>query len=211
MQQDSHDRVQWVYSSTTNQELEERYDQWAAEYDKDLAEEFEWNAPQTAVDLFARHVPPGARILDAGAGTGLVGECLAQAGYQDLYAMDLSLGMLEEARNKNLYQEFHQMTLGETLDFDTDSFDSVISVGVFTTGHAPAHAFDELARITKSGGFIVFSLRVDLYEEGGFKEYFGGLEEAGKWKLAELSEPYYPLPKGEPDVIHRIWAYQVTA
>ena len=84
-------------------------------------------------------------------------------------------------------------------------------MGVFTTGHAPAHAFDELARITKPGGLIVFSLRVDLYEEGGFKEYQAGLEEAGKWKLAELSEPYCPLPKGEPDVIHRIWAYEVTS
>ena len=208
---DSHNRVQWVYSSSSNQELEERYDQWAAEYDKDLAEEFEWNAPQTAVDLFVKHVPAGARILDAGAGTGLVGECLAQSGYSDLYAMDLSLGMLEEARGKGLYNDFRQMTLGEELGYGTDSFDAVISVGVFTTGHAPAQAFDELARITKPGGFIVFSLRVDLYEEGGFKEYQGDMEEAGKWKLAELSEPYYPLPKGEPDVIHRIWAYQVTA
>ena len=209
--QDSKDRVQWIYSSTSNQELQERYDQWAAEYDKDLAEEFAWNAPQTSVDLFAKHVSTGAKILDAGAGTGLVGERLVQSGYQDLYAIDLSLGMLEEARRKDLYKEFQQMTLGEELGFETDSFDAVISVGVFTTGHAPAHAFDELARITKPGGFIVFSLRVDLYDEGGFKEYQAGLEEAGKWKLAELSEPYYPLPKGEPDVVHRIWAYEVTA
>ena len=136
---------------------------------------------------------------------------MMQSGYQDLYAIDLSLGMLEEARRKDLYKEFHQMTLGEELGFETDSFDAVISVGVFTTGHAPAHAFDELARITKPGGFIVFSLRVDLYEKDGFKEYQAGLEEAGKWKLAELSEPYYPLPKGEPDVVHRIWAYEVTS
>ena len=209
--QDSHNRVQWVYSSSNNQELEERYDQWAGEYDKDLAEEFEWNAPQTAVDLFAKHVPTSAKVLDAGAGTGLVGECLAQLGYQDLYAMDLSLGMLEEARQKSLYRDFQQMTLGEELSYDTDAFDAVISVGVFTTGHAPAHAFEELVRITKPRGLIAFSLRVDLYEEGGFKEYLGGMEEAGKWKLAELSQPYYPLPKGEPDVIHRIWAYQVTS
>ena len=209
--QDSHNRVQWVYSSTNNQELEERYDQWATAYDKDLAEEFAWNAPKTAADLFAKHVPTGAKILDAGAGTGLVGECLAELGYRDLHAMDLSLGMLEEARHKDLYQDFHQMTLGEELGFDTGSFDSIISVGVFTTGHAPPHAFDELARITKPGGLIVFSLRVDLYEEGGFKEYQAGMEEAGQWELAELSEPYYPMPDGEPDVIHRIWAYRITS
>ena len=211
MQEESHRRVQWVYSSTSNRELEERYDKWASEYDKDLAEQFQWNSPRTAVDLLAKHVPTEAKILDAGAGTGLVGECLAQLGYRDLYAMDLSLGMLEEARRKDLYKDFYQMTLGEELGFETNSFDSVISVGVFTTGHAPAHAFDELARVTKPDGIIVFSLRVDLYEEGGFKEYQAGLEEAGRWKLAELSEPFQPLPKGEPEVIHRIWAYQVTS
>ena len=208
MQEESHRRVQWVYSSTSNRELEDRYDQWASEYDKDLAEEFEWNAPRTAVDLLTKHVPTEAKILDAGAGTGLVGERLARLGYRDLYAMDLSLGMLEEARRKDLYKDFYQMTLGEELGFETNSFDSVISVGVFTTGHAPAHAFDELARVTKPDGIIVFSLRVDLYEEGGFKEYQAGLEEAGS---SELSEPFQPLPKGEPEVIHRIWAYQVTS
>ncbi len=211
MQEESHRRVQWVYSSTSNRELEERYDKWASEYDKDLAEQFQWNSPRTAVDLLAKHVPTEAKILDAGAGTGLVGECLAQLGYRDLYAMDLSLGMLEEARRKDLYKDFYQMTLGEELGFETNSFDSVISVGVFTTGHAPANAFDELARVTKPDGIIVFSLRVDLYEEGGFKEYQAGLEEAGRWKLAELSDPFQPLPKGEPEVIHRIWAYQVTS
>ena len=207
--QESHNRVQWVYASNNNQELEERYDQWAAEYDKDLAEDFAWNAPQTAAAIFAKHVPSGARILDAGAGTGLVGECLSEQGYQDISAMDLSLGMLEEARNKSLYRDFHQMTLGEELGFETDSYDAVISVGVFTTGHAPAHAFEELARVTKPGGLIVFSLRTDLYEEGGFKEFQAGMESAGKWELAELSDVYQPMPKAEPDVFHRIWAYRV--
>ena len=113
--QDSHNRVQWVYASNNNQELEERYDQWATEYDKDLAEEFEWNAPQTAVDLFAKHVPAGAKILDAGAGTGLVGECLSPLGFTDLYAMDLSLGMLEEARGKDPIQGLPADDLGRAI------------------------------------------------------------------------------------------------
>ena len=208
--QESHNRVQWVYSSTTNQELEERYDQWASEYDRDLTEEFDWRAPQAAADIFAKHVPTEAKVLDAGAGTGLVGDILAPLGYRNLHAMDLSLGMLEEARRKGLYRDFHQMTLGEELSYETDSFGAVISVGVFTTGHAPPHAFDELVRITRSGGFIVFSLRVDLYEVGGFKEYQVGMEDSGKWNLVEVSDPFHPLPKGEPEVVHRIWAYQVT-
>ncbi len=82
--------------------------------------------------------------------------------------MGLSWGVLEEARGKDLYKEFPQMALGEELSFETNSFDAVTSAGAFTTGHAPVHAFDELARITKPGRSIVFSTRVDLYEGGGF-------------------------------------------
>ena len=208
--QERHDRIQWIYSSTNNDELRERYDQWAAEYDEDLAEGFAWNAPRNTSALLAKHVDKGARILDAGAGTGLVGEALSQLGYNDLVAIDLSPGMLEEARRKQVYGEFHQMVLGETLDFETDAFDAVISVGVFTLGHAPASAFDELVRVTKPGGHIVFSLRTDVYENDGFKEKYDGLEAAGKWKLAEMTDEFQPLPKGEPEVWHRNWAYRVS-
>ena len=144
-----------------------------------------------------------------GAGTGLVGECLAAAGYPDLQAMDLSPGMLDVAQQKNIYQKVWRMTLGEHLEFATDPFDAVIGVGVFTTGHAPAHAFDELGRITRDGGHIVFSLKTDLYEQEGFGQYLADLEAAGRWNLVERSAPYHPLPQGEPEVVHRVWVYQV--
>ena len=208
--QESHKRVQWVYESTNDKELEDRYDQWAADYDSDLAQEFEWNAPQNATNVFAKHVDKGAHILDAGAGTGLVGECLAEIGYEDMVAMDLSQGMLDEAKSKNVYSAFDQMALGGTLDYATDEFDAVISVGVFTQGHAPANSFDELARITKPGGLIVFSLRVDTYESAGFKQQQSGMEETGIWHLAEMTDEYQPMPTGEPEVWHRIWAYRVN-
>ncbi len=206
--QETEKRIQWVYSSTNNQELEDRYDQWAADYDQDLEEHFVWLSPKAASDIFVKLVPKPAKVLDAGAGTGLVGEVLADLGYRDLVAIDLSKGMLDEARSKNVYSELHQMVLGERLDFDSGLFDGVISVGVFTQGHAPAGAFDELIRVTKPGGHVVFSLRTDVYEEGGFRAKQQELEAQGKWKLVEVTEPFQPLPKGEPDVFHQIWAYR---
>ena len=101
---DSHDRVQWVYESTNNQELEERYDQWASEYDRDLDEVFVWTAPETGARVLARLVPADVSVLDAGAGTGLVGKCLGDAGFTNMTAMDLSLGMLEEGAAKERVQ-----------------------------------------------------------------------------------------------------------
>lgn len=206
-----HDRVQWVYSSQDNKELAKRYDQWAKDYDTDLDEEFGWLGPQRAVEFFIKHVPKDARVLDAGAGTGLVGELLAGHGYNDLVAMDLSKGMLEEARRKSAYREFNQMVMGEPLDYASDSFGAVISVGVLTVGHAPASSLDELVRITKPSGYIVFSLRPDVYRDSGFKEKQDNLETAKKWKLVEVSEEFKPMPKGEPDVSHQVWVYQIAS
>ncbi len=209
---DRSERVQWIYSSHDNKELADRYDQWAKDYEADLDECFVWLGPYKAVELFVSHVPrKEAKILDAGAGTGLVGKLLARQGYNNLVAMDLSVSMLEEARKKNAYQEFHQMVMGEPLDYATDSFDAVISIGVLTVGHAPASSFDELIRVTKPGGYIVFSLRPDVYRESGFKEKQDALESEGKWKLAEVSEAFQLLPKGEPDVYHQVWVYQVAS
>jgi len=204
------DRVQWIYSSRHNAELEERYDQWAKDYDADLDEEFGWWGHQRAVELLLKYACRDARILDAGAGTGLVGDLLAKQGYNNLVAMDLSRGMLEEARKKNAYRELHQMVMGEPLDYPTDAFDAVISVGVLTVGHAPASSLQELLRITKPGGYIVFSLRPDVYRDGGFKEGQENLEASGEWKLVEASEEFQAMPKGEPDVFHQIWVYQVA-
>jgi len=205
----SKNRVQLVYSSRNNKELEERYNQWAKDYDSDLKKDFAYRAPRVAAEYFAKYVPTEARILDAGAGTGLVGKVLTEMGYDNLIAMDMSQGMLEEARKKNVYRQLCRMVMGEKLDFDTDSFDAVICVGTLTLGHAPASSLNELVRITKPTGHIVYTLRPDIYEEKGFKEIQNELESAGMWRLVEVSEEIQVLPKGEPDIYHQVWVYQV--
>ena len=211
MTQEYENVIQWVYASRNEQELKERYDKWAATYEEDLDRDIGWYGPIRAVESAVKYVAKDAHILDAGAGTGLVGKLLAERGYTDLVAMDFSEGMLAQARDKGVYKKFHQMTMGETLGFPTDAFDATITVGVLTVGHAPAHSLDELVRVTRPGGHIIYTLRPDLYEEGGFKEKHAELEGAGKWKLAEVGDPTQILPIGEPDVLHQVWVFEVTA
>ena len=112
---DERNPVQWVYAARNNLELEERYDQWAKRYDEDLEEDYGWLGPTLALDACKQYLPIDARILDAGAGTGLVGKMLAEAGYRSLTAIDMSPGMLEEARSKAVYQDLHRMVLGEKI------------------------------------------------------------------------------------------------
>ena len=207
----SEDRVQWVYSSENNRELEERYDEWANEYDNNIEGDFGYVMPRMAAETFARFVSKDAKALDAGAGTGLVGVELNRLGYSDIEAMDMSMGMLEEARAKKVYCGFHQMTMGETLGFETDSYDAVIGVGVLTLGHAPAHSLDELVRVTKPGGVVAFTLRPDVYEQNGFRDRQEQLESQGKWELVEVTDKFLGLPKGEPDVYFQVWVYRVKS
>jgi len=209
MDRRSQDRVQWVYSSQTNSELSQRYDEWAEDYDKDLSDVFGWIAPNAASEYLAKYVEPEALVLDAGAGTGLVGVALLKHGFNNLTAMDLSEGMLKEARNKNVYQKFDQMVLGEHLDYLTDTFDAVISVGVMTLGHAGPESLDELIRITKPRGYIVFTIRTDVYTQNGFKEKQEELELKNIWEKIEVSDRFRPMPSGEPDVFHCVWVYRV--
>ncbi len=203
-------KVQWVYSSRNLNELQERYDQWAGEYDSDLQKEFGWYGPQLAANVFEKYVPTSARVLDAGAGTGLVGVALKEKGYGSIVAMDLSEGMLEVARKTGAYESCDQMVMGETLGYETDSFDAVISVGVFTVGHVPAGGLDDLVRVTKPGGHIVYSLRPDVYEENGFREKHAELEAAGVASIVEATEPKHVLPIGEPEVEHQVWVLRVS-
>ena len=204
------DRVQWVYAAENNEQLADRYDQWAEDYDSDLKDVFDWRSPELTAEFLAKYVSRECRILDAGAGTGLVGQALASLGYENLEAMDMSPGMLDQARKKGVYKDLHQMVMGDALGFATGAFDAVIAVGVLTLGHAPASSLDELARITKAGGYVIFTVRTDLYENGQFKEKQDGLAAEGRWRLVEASEEFQPLPKGEPEVMHRVWVYQVT-
>ena len=206
----SENKVQWVYASENNSQLEERYDEWAREYDEDLEDDFGYVIPRMAAETFSEFVPKDARVLDAGAGTGLVGVELHRLGYKNIEAMDLSRGMLEEARRKGAYSGFHQMVMGDTLGFDTDSYDAAIGVGVFTLGHAPASSFDELARVVRPGGHVAFTLRPDVYEQNGFREKQRQLESDGAWELAHVTEEFQGMPKGEPDVLFQVWIYRIT-
>ena len=209
MNKKNQDRVQWVYSSKNNSELTQRYDEWAKDYDRDLSEFFGWIAPKTASAYLAKYVHPNSIVLDAGAGTGLVGLALAEHGFQNLTAMDLSDGMLKEARDKNVYKKLDQMVLGEPLSNETDSFDAVISVGVMTLGHAGPESFEELLRITKPQGHIVFTIRTDVYLKNGFKEKQEEMESKKLWEIVDVSDEFHPLPTGEPEVLHQVWVYRV--
>ena len=182
-----------VYAAKAPDQIASAYDDWAATYDADMAKAG-YRHPAIGLALLARHLPRGsAPILDAGAGTGLVGEWLGLIGYRQVEALDLSEGMLAVARSKNIYSALHRAALGSHLPFTDNHFAAVISTGVFTTGHVGAEGLDELIRITRPGGVIVLTVKNTVWETG-FAARIAALTNTGTISILEETEPYVSMP-----------------
>ena len=202
-------RIQRVYDTRDHAELTSEYNVWASDYDADL-QALGFSGPRAGAETLARYVADkDAHVLDAGAGTGMVGEELARVGFTRITALDLSPGMLTVANRKSVYEDLVVGELGVPLAFPTGRFAGTTCIGTLTFGHAPPESLDELVRVTRAGGTVVFSMRTDYYTEGGFDVKQASLEAAGKWRLLERGEPFQPMPNGEPDIWYEIWAYQV--
>ncbi len=188
-----------VYHAKDRAALDEVYRQWADEYDAAIAATGYLHWP-VIVGLVARHVPrTEAAILDAGVGTGQTGALLSLLGYNNLHGLDMSEAMLEKARARKCYAELTQGILGDSLAYTDKSFDAVISTGTFTTGHAPAAAFDELVRILEPGGVLMFTCGTAVWEENGFKTKLDFLVSSGVLKDIETTPIYRPMPYSETE------------
>lgn len=188
-----------VYDARGADEVAALYDRWAETYDAEMARAG-YRHPSICLALLARHVPRGAvPVLDAGAGTGLVGEWLGIVGYPHVEALDLSEGMLAVAARKGAYRALHRLALGGPLPFADAHFAAVVSAGVFTTGHVGAEGLDELVRIVRPGGAIVLTVKTSLWD-GGFGKRIDELAAAGLLEVAERTEPYVSMP-GEAGTI----------
>ncbi|XP_072169630.1 methyltransferase-like protein 27 [Diadema setosum] len=143
--------------------LTKLYDDWAEEgsYDKVHADAG-YKGPKAAAGKLDTLLGENknARILDAGAGTGLVGEELSKSGFTNICAVDPSQKLLDVCKSKGCYTELIKSFIGPTpLLLKDNSFDAVVSSGVFLPGHCDGSSLKELVRLVKPGGFIVIAMR----------------------------------------------------
>jgi hypothetical protein len=82
-------------------------------------------------------------------------------------------------------------------------------MGVFTENHAPPESFDELIRITKPGGHIVFSVRSDTGLNRVYQEKQDALIHEGKWEVVEETKAFQCLPEARPEVLNQVFVYRV--
>lgn len=190
--------------SSTENDAKETYDAWAATYEKDT-DEHGYKGHVLCMEAFnkamqSEGVFPGAnkniKILDAGAGTGIIGEMLVKQGYTNVDALDISQKMLDIAIKKNVYKRFISAPLSDVRieQIQTAEYDVTLCAGTIVYGQAKPVALDECIRHVRPGGLFIFSIRADSFDpkELGYSTKFEELEKLGKWSLVnrELRELY---------------------
>ena len=201
-------RASRVIEARDESEVRAGYDAWAPQYDADHVN-FGLLLLAHFIGLFCRHVPTdSAPILDAGAGTGRLGETLSLHGYDNFVGIDLSPGMLEVAAEKPSYRETLVQRLGDTLDFDDDTFPVVASLGAFAPNLAGADAFGELIRVTRSGGILVLSMRAGHESLTGFDRRRHEMEVEGRWQYIDGIDEFESHPTLDPPMRYAIHVYR---
>ncbi|NEN95811.1 MAG: class I SAM-dependent methyltransferase [Moorea sp. SIO3I7] len=155
-----------ICDSQSTEELKSKYDSWANTYDADIKEDWSFMPANIAQTLSKLLPKKDATILDAGAGTGLVGEALYQKGYTNLIAADLSEKMLAIAKERQVYKALHQCNLEDSQIFSNSvTFDAIIAAGVFAYAHAGVEVLNNLFGLLKEEGIFLLTIREDYRRE----------------------------------------------
>ncbi len=191
------------------------YEDWAEDYDLDvgaLGDDYQATTTMvrffTGLDLETLGVDGyDITILDAGCGTGLVGLALADAGYTVIDGVDLSPGMVEQAKRRGVYRE---LVGGFDLADPPDErwrqgADVVFVCGVFTVGHAPPELVEACAQLVRPGGLLVITTRKAYFDESGYQAQIERLDRQGRLRVvAELMDAPYT-----GDSLGHFFAYEV--
>ncbi|XP_060585644.1 methyltransferase-like protein 27 [Ruditapes philippinarum] len=198
------------------EEVAKFYDTWAdgREYENELPEDV-YNAPIVTAAEAAGGLTDDqkatAKVFDVAAGTGMCAVQLKLHGFQHIDALDPSQGMLDKAKEKDLYERYIcDFMTDKHLDIPENTYDVLTVSAGFGEGHLPCSSLHEMVRVVKPGGRIVLVTREQhLYTVAEYKDrlepLMDRLEAEGKWKKLERK-----IFKGfflDKDGI--MWKYQV--
>ncbi|MFX1368894.1 MAG: class I SAM-dependent methyltransferase [Promethearchaeota archaeon] len=157
-------------------------DRKAEEFFDEIAESYAAGVPEVPFDRFARsaisfadditwhfitkYIPrdKSIRILDAGGGEGFWAQKLYELGYPNIVLLDISSGMLEQAKRRFSSVEGHNVTfiksdIANMKEIDPMEFDFIFSqYDAVSLSMKPRESIRELARVAKRGCHIVLSM-----------------------------------------------------
>lgn len=164
------------------------FNHYAPHFDAHLTGSLKYSIPQQIADCLSRTPKPPTkkgrtRVLDLGCGTGLVGAAINQPD-QDLVGVDLSVGMLQMAQRRGIYERLLQSDILSMMRGEPEaSYDVITSADVFIYVGQIDEVIHEARRILKPRGLFIFS--VESFEPTANDEPGFRLETSGRFSHAD--------------------------
>jgi len=147
--------------------VERTFDSFAANFDSRLAKLL-YRAPALVTEVLKQSGVARSKsldVLDAGCGTGLCGPLVGPYARR-LVGVDLSEGMLEQARSRNVYDELVKSELTAYAGGCNDAFDVIVSADTLVYFGPLEPAVAAFASALRPGGRLVFT--VEELERDGY-------------------------------------------
>lgn len=174
--------IEGLANLRSSAETKAHYDRWALSYDRHFILDFGYIGPIVIANALTRdQIPRMASILDAGCGTGLIGEELKKRGYSTLYGADISERMRAEAEKKLIYRRIIAADFSKETTILDGVYDVVVAVDTFGPGQFSTQSLSELARVVRRGGYIYLLIENSVFEAQNFEHAITELEQRGRW------------------------------
>jgi predicted TPR repeat methyltransferase len=148
--------------------VERTFDGFASSFDSKLAK-LHYRAPALVTEMLADCEPEASKcfdVLDAGCGTGLCGPLLAPYARR-LVGVDLSTGMLTQAKAKKVYDQLYQCELTTYLRDSPGEFDVIVSADTLVYFGPLERVAAASASALRPGGRLIFTVEALLDAEVG--------------------------------------------
>ena len=149
-------------------------------YEQLFYEHLECSSPETVARLFERELKRSGvdagtlKVLDVGAGNGMVGEQLAQIGAQTIVGVDIipQAATAAERDRPGLYDDYFVVDLTALpddvrRDLESRALNALTCVAALGFGDIPPAAFAAAYDVLVPGGWLAFSIKEDFLEEHG--------------------------------------------
>lgn len=173
-------------SRAASEYVRQVFDGFADSFDERLAS-LRYRAPQLVAQRLERDAAGDAplEILDAGCGTGLCGPLLEPLASR-LAGVDLSVGMIEKARAREVYDELVAAELCELMRSRPAAFDAVVSADTLVYFGELEEPLRAARRCLRAGGRLIFTVeRLDPSRDPACGKPSFRLEPHGRYSHSE--------------------------
>ncbi len=190
-----------VSGETDENYIKDVFDDYAESFEEHLTKTLAYNTPQQLFELYKPYWNTNKlMILDLGCGTGLCGPIFKPLA-EKLIGIDLSKGMLDQAKIKQVYDELILAELVSVLKKEYQTQDLLIAADVLIYVGELNSIFEASRQALKEKGMLLFS--VESTTEKELKLDYSGRYQHSKSYIHTLAKKHHFETKEEIDSVLR--------